>query len=73
MPKTVDLSDDNGVQWHSLPGGTGELTSEAASIDDTIFGQTYQSNQPGLIGWTVTANGLYKGFAGYVAARGRNV
>ena len=67
MAKVVQLSDDDGVTWYDLPGNSGEFTLEAGSIDDTIFGQTYQSNEAGLIGWSVNANGLYKGFAGYVA------
>ncbi len=67
MAKLVQLSDDNEVSWETLPGGSGELTLDSGQIDDTVFGQTFQSNQPGLIGWSVNANGLYKGFAGYVA------
>lgn len=67
MAKRVRISVDSGVTWYTLPGNTAELQSEAGDIDDTIFGQDFQSTQTGLIGWTLSANALYKGFAGYVA------
>jgi hypothetical protein len=64
--KRVRLSSDNGTTWYTLPGNSAELRNEAGEIVDTIFGQEYQSNESGLIGWSITANALYKGFAGYV-------
>jgi len=67
MPKTVRVSDDNRVSFFTLPGNSGELSHEGGEIEDTIFGQDFGSAEVGLIGWTVTANGLYKGFAGYLA------
>lgn len=67
MAKRIQVSDDGGTTKLTLPGNTGELSSEAGELDDTIFGQDFQSSQTGLIGWTISANGLYKGFAGYVA------
>lgn len=67
MAKRVRLSDDDGSTWSTLPGNTASISNEAGEIDDTIFGQNFASTQTGLIGWTVSANGLYKGFAGYVA------
>jgi hypothetical protein len=66
--KKVQISDDNGSNWYTFPGSSGELTTEAGSIDDTVFGQLYKSMQSGLIQAGVSANGLYKGFAGYVAS-----
>ncbi len=65
--KVVEISDDNGVIFHTLPGGSGEWSDAGEELDDTIFGQTYQSQEVGMISWTGTANALYKGFAGYVA------
>lgn len=65
--KVIDVSDDNGVSWHTLPGGTGSVNEEAAAATDTIFGQTYQSSEVTLINWNVSANAVYKGFAGYKA------
>jgi len=58
---------DTADPWLTLPGGTGEMSREAASIDDTIYGNPYSSQEVGLIGWTLTGNALFKGFAGYKA------
>ena len=67
VAKVVQVSDDSGSNYFTLPGGTGEFNDNAEQLDDTIFGHTFQSNQPGLLGWAANANALYKGFAGYVA------
>ncbi len=63
--KTISLSSDGGTTYFVLPGNSGELRNDGAEIDDTIFGANFRSNFPGLINWGVTANGIYKGFAGY--------
>ncbi|KKL66942.1 hypothetical protein LCGC14_2139910, partial [marine sediment metagenome] len=65
--KVVQVSSDGGSNYFTLPGGTGEFTDESGQIDDTIFGATFGSIQPGLLGFAANANALYKGFAGYVA------
>jgi len=65
--KLIQVSDDAGANWHTLPGGSGNLNREAGQIGDTIFGATYQSNEAGVINWNIGANALYKGFAGYLA------
>jgi len=67
MAKRVRLSANNGTTWYTLPGSSAELTDESGSIDDTVFGQDFQSNQIGLLNTKLTANGVYKGFAGYQA------
>lgn len=67
MAKRIRVSDDSGVNYYTLPGNTGSVSDEAGEIDDTIFGQDFGSTQTGLIQWTIEANGLFKGFAGYVA------
>jgi predicted secreted protein len=67
MAKRVRVSADLGTTWLTLPGNTADFNDEMGSIEDTVFGQNFRSNQSGLIGWGVTANGLYKGFAGYAA------
>lgn len=67
VAKRVAISAD-GNAWYTLPGSTGEWNDEAEQIDDTIFGQTFTSTQPGLITWTSNAQAFYKGFAGYVAS-----
>jgi hypothetical protein len=65
--KQVQISAD-GVAYYTLPGNTGEFNDEGEQIDDTIFGHTFSSTQPGLISWTCNAQAFYKGFAGYVAS-----
>jgi predicted secreted protein len=67
MAKKVRVSDDNRATWSTLPGSEAEISTEAGDINDTVFGQSFRSNQTGLAGWTLSTNGLYKGFAGYVA------
>lgn len=65
--KRIRISSDGGTTFYTLPGNQGERRNEAGQIVDTIFGQDYESNQPGLIVADIIANGLFKGFAGYVA------
>ncbi len=67
MAKKVTVSTDAFVTNNTLPGNSAELSFEGGEIEDTIFGQDFGSNEIGLLGWSVSANGLYKGFAGYVA------
>lgn len=67
MAKRIRISDDAGVNYYTFPGNTGQLSDEVGAIDDTIFGQDYASNQPGLIADSFQANAFFKGFAGYVA------
>lgn len=64
--KRVRVSDDAGANWYTLPGNTGSLSNEAGELDDTIFGQDFASSFPGLIASEINANGLFKGYAGYV-------
>lgn len=66
--KIVEIADvASGSLFNTLPGNTADLNRDGTQIDDTIFGQIFTSSQPGLINWGVTANALYRGFAGYVA------
>jgi len=64
MVKTIQLSNDD-TTYYTLPGSSGEVQNETGQLPDTIFGQDFESNFPGLIGWQVQANGIFKGFAGY--------
>src|SRR5690606_1506771 len=66
MAKAIRVSSD-GVTFYKLPGNTGSFSVDGDEIEDTIFGQSYRSNEAGLINWAVSANALYKGFAGYLA------
>lgn len=63
--KVIQVSDDSGSNWYTLPGNQGSFNDDAGSLDDTIFGQSFKSGQPNLVGWSVKANALFKGFAGY--------
>lgn len=65
MTKSVQVSSDGGTTYFTLPGNNGEFINDAGSLDDTVFGQNFKSNQPNLIGWSVNAPAFYKGFAGY--------
>lgn len=67
MSKRIQISPDSDTTWYTFPGNKGDFNLEAGDIKDTIFGQDYQSDQTGMISWTINANGLFKGFAGYVA------
>jgi len=65
MPKKIQVSSDN-ITWYTLPGNSGEVRNEAGELVDTIFGQSYQSSEAGLITGSINANAYYKGFAGYI-------
>lgn len=66
MAKNIRISSDD-VTYYTLPGNQGELTRDGATIDDTVFGQTFKSNMTGIITWGMNANAVYKGYAGYQA------
>ena len=65
MAKRIRVSSD-GTNFYTLPGNTGSLSNEAGEIEDTIFGQDFASTFPGLIASEINANGLFKGYAGYI-------
>jgi len=65
--KAIKVSDDAGANWYTLPGSTRQFESAAEAINDTIFGNTFQSSEIGLITWGMSANAYFKGFAGYLA------
>ncbi len=67
MAKRIQISPDAGTTWYTFPGDQGDLTDTANAIKDTILGQDFASDQTGMINWQISTNGLYKGFAGYVA------
>lgn len=64
--KRIRVSADD-TTYYTLPGNTGEKSSEVASVNDTVYGQTFESNSTSLGQWNVSANGLFKGIAGYEA------
>jgi hypothetical protein len=68
MAKRIRVSDDSGVTWYTLPGASGEFSTEMANVDDTIFGQSWQSESPSIGNWMVSGAAYFKGVAGYSAA-----
>ena len=64
--KSVRVSRD-GVTFATLPGSTAEISSDSATVDDSIFGTSFNSTQPTLITWNLSSNGYFKGFPGYRA------
>ena len=67
MAKLVRVSDDLGVTYHSIPGPSAELSLDGEAIDDTVLGQSFESNFTGLITWNISSEGFYKGVPGYCA------
>ncbi len=65
--KTIEISNDGGTIFTALPGSGGSFSVDGEEINDTILGQTFQSNEAGLISWAVVSDGVFKGFAGYLA------
>lgn len=62
--KLVRLSADN-VTYVSLPSNTADLNDESTSVNDTILGNTFESMFTSLVTWNLSADGVYKGVAGY--------
>ncbi len=67
MAKAIKISNDGGSTWVTLPGSTGEFSTEGEPVGDTILGQEYQSMDIGLKTWNVNSDGIFKGFIGYLA------
>lgn len=65
--KRLRVSDDSGATWFTLPGNQADYKTEFNAVTDTIFGQTYESQFPGIGQWNMTANAVVKGVAGYNA------
>ena len=63
--KVISISADD-TTYYTLPGSTGDMQNQADNLEDTVFGSSYKSIQPGVINWQVTANAFYKGYPGYV-------
>ena len=65
MAKLIQISPDGGTTWNPLPGSEGAFNVEAEAISDTILGQSYSSAEVGLVTWSVSSDGIFKGFPGY--------
>lgn len=66
MSKRVQISPDAGTNWYTFPGSKADKSLTASDINDTIFGANFQSGQTGMITNSMSCNGVFKGFAGYV-------
>lgn len=64
--KVIEVSTDD-ISYLVLPGSTGGAGADAEGIEDTVFGQSFQSSESGLINWSISGQALFKGFAGYNA------
>lgn len=64
--KSLSISADD-ITYYGLPGSQAEISREAATPDDTIYGESFKSTFPAILGWSLQGNAVYKGFAGYQA------
>lgn len=67
MAKKIRIAPDGTTTWATLPGNSGDFGVSVETLDDTVFGHAFKSEQPDIISWTVSANAIYKGFGGYQA------
>ena len=65
--KVLRISNDGGSTYRTLPGSQAAFNVNGEPVDDTILGQSYQSNDIGLITWSFSADAIFKGFSGYKA------
>jgi predicted secreted protein len=65
--KRIQISDDGGANYFTFPGSTGDMRRELASVNDTIFGQNFQSEDVSIGQFMITCNSFFKGVAGYIA------
>jgi hypothetical protein len=65
--KRIQVSADSGTTYRTLPGSTGEYREELNTVNDTVFGQDFESNEVSIGQWNVGANGYFKGVQGYIA------
>ena len=65
--KKVQISNDAESTWDDLPGSQATFSVDGEQIPDTILGQNWDSALTGLTEWKVESNGIFKGFAGYLA------
>ncbi|QDP62305.1 MAG: hypothetical protein Unbinned8472contig1000_5 [Prokaryotic dsDNA virus sp.] len=64
MSKLVRFSTDD-TTYYSLPANAAELSSNGEVVDDSILGQTFESQFTSLINWEVGTDAIYKGIPGY--------
>jgi hypothetical protein len=67
MAKRIQVSADGGTTYRTIPGSSGEYREELNTVNDTVFGQDFESNEVSIGQWNVGANGYFKGVSGYIA------
>lgn len=65
--KRIQVSVDGGTTWRTLPGASGDFREENATVNDTVYGQEFESNEVSIGQWNVSSNAWFKGVAGYLA------
>lgn len=55
-------------EWYEVPAQSSGFTIESNTVDDSIFGTFFQSNQSTLLDWETEASGIYKSVPGYKAS-----
>ena len=65
--KAIQISNDAGTTWATLPGSQGSFSADGEAIEDTILGQIFSSADVGLTNWSVSSDAIWKGYAGYMA------
>ncbi len=65
--KRIQVSIDAGSTYRTLPGSSGEFREEVSTNNDTVFGQTFESNEVSVGMWEVNGNAYMKGVVGYCA------
>ena len=63
--KEFYIADSSETTYYLVPGSTADFSVESESADDTIFGQTYSSEERTLLTWTASSDAVVKGYAGY--------
>lgn len=65
--KAIQISNDGGTIWNTLPGSEGNFNADGEAIEDTILGQIFASAETGLTMWGISSNAIWKGYPGYQA------
>lgn len=56
-----------GVNFHTLPGSSGEISIESSDNDNTIYGNVFSSSIPGVKDWSLTGNAWLRETPGFNA------